>query len=174
MIFYIWKLWLSVGKKERKYAASPNNDSWNKFSGGQSYLGTDVIYSLLTYFVSCYFLCCPGRFWRKHLRRWRKKQLPLLNPSGLRSWPYTQCYKEGMKKTNKIQESLVWEGTPHCKTLSRSCQTPKVINPSLTLKRLGYLGSWKNSAVDRAITAKMCTMVVCDVIYKIVYLDFPK
>ena len=48
-------------------------------------------------------------------------------------------------------------------------------------------GSWKNwgrgairpppleiSAVDRAITAKICTMVVCDVIYKIVYLDFPK
>ena len=59
----------------------------------------------------------------------------------------------------------------------------------LTLKRLGYFGSWKNggggggvpirppleiSAVDRAITAKICTMVVCDVIYKIVYLDFPK
>ena len=58
---------------------------------------------------------------------------------------------------------------------------------ALTLKRLGYFGSWKNwggggalgppleiSAVDRAITAKICTMVVCDVIYKIVYLDFPK
>ena len=30
------------------------------------------------------------------------------------------------------------------------------------------------SAVDRAIAAKICTMVVCDVIYKIVYLDFPK
>ena len=61
----------------------------------------------------------------------------------------------------------------------------------LTLIRLGYFGSWKNwailgawnnwggppleiSAVDRAITAKICTMVVCDVIYKIVYLDFPK
>ena len=59
----------------------------------------------------------------------------------------------------------------------------------LTLKRLGYFGSWKNwggggggpigppleiSAVDRANTAKICTMVVCDVIYKIVYLDFPK
>ena len=26
----------------------------------------------------------------------------------------------------------------------------------------------------RAIAAKICTMVVCDVIYKIVYLDFPK
>ena len=57
----------------------------------------------------------------------------------------------------------------------------------LTIKRLGYFGSWKNggggirppgpleiSAVDRAITAKICTMVVCDVIYKIVYLDFQK
>ena len=53
----------------------------------------------------------------------------------------------------------------------------------LTLKRLGYFGSWKNweggapldiSAVDRAITAKICTMVVCDLIYKIVFLDFPK
>ena len=57
----------------------------------------------------------------------------------------------------------------------------------LTLIRLGYFGSWKNwggggpirppleiSAVDRAIAAKICTMVVCDVIYKIVYLDFPK
>ena len=30
------------------------------------------------------------------------------------------------------------------------------------------------SAVDRAIAAKISTMVVCDVIYKIVYLDFPK
>ena len=32
------------------------------------------------------------------------------------------------------------------------------------------------SAVDRAIAAKICTMVVCDVhvIYKTVYLDFPK
>ena len=58
---------------------------------------------------------------------------------------------------------------------------------ALTLKRLGYFGSWINwggggykappleiSAVDRAITATICTMVVCDVIYKIVYLDFPK
>ena len=52
----------------------------------------------------------------------------------------------------------------------------------LTLKRLGYFGGWKDwgggaleiSAVDRAIAAKICTMVVCDVIYKIVYLDFPK
>ena len=58
----------------------------------------------------------------------------------------------------------------------------------LTLIRLGYFGGWKDwwggggpimppleiSAVDRAITAKICTMVVCDVIYKIVYLDFPK
>ena len=61
---------------------------------------------------------------------------------------------------------------------------------TLTLIRLGYFGGWKYwggggammappppleiSAVDRAITAKICTMVVCDVIYKIVYLDFPK
>ena len=56
----------------------------------------------------------------------------------------------------------------------------------LTLKRLGYLVAGKTggggayraplefSAVDRAITAKICTMVVCDVIYKIVYLDFQK
>ena len=54
----------------------------------------------------------------------------------------------------------------------------------LTLTYLGYfasLNSWggagpppKISAVDRAITAKICTMVVCDIIYKIVYLDFPK
>ena len=29
-------------------------------------------------------------------------------------------------------------------------------------------------AVDHAIAAKICTMVVCDVIYKIVYLDCPK
>ena len=60
------------------------------------------------------------------------------------------------------------------------------IGLGLTLKRLGYFGSWKNwggglygppleiSAVDRAITAKIWTMVVCDVIYKILYLDFPK
>ena len=57
---------------------------------------------------------------------------------------------------------------------------------NLTLIRLGYFGGWKDwgggpwwppleiSAVDRAIAAKICTMVVCDVIYKIVYLDFPK
>ena len=61
----------------------------------------------------------------------------------------------------------------------------------LTLIRLGYFGGWKDwgggggghdgppppleiSAVDRAIAAKISTMVVCDVIYKIVYLDFPK
>ena len=30
------------------------------------------------------------------------------------------------------------------------------------------------SAVDRAIAAKICTMVVCDVIYKTVYLDLKK
>ena len=30
------------------------------------------------------------------------------------------------------------------------------------------------SAVDRAIAVKISTMVVCDVIYKVVYLDFPK
>ena len=56
-------------------------------------------------------------------------------------------------------------------------------------KRLGYFGGWKDwgeghdgpppppleiSAVDRAVAAEICTMVVCDVIYKIVYLDFPK
>ena len=60
---------------------------------------------------------------------------------------------------------------------------------ALTLIRLGYFGGWKDwggggggpirppleiSAVDRAITGKICTMVVCDVIYKIVYFDFPK
>ena len=42
------------------------------------------------------------------------------------------------------------------------------------LVRLG--GSWppplEISAVDRAIAAKICTMVVCDVIYKTIYLDF--
>ena len=72
-----------------------------------------------------------------------------------------------------------------CKNEALKNCTSKV---SLTLKRLGYFGSWKNwgggggpirppleiSAVDHAITAKICTMVVCDVIYKIVYLDFPK
>ena len=36
-----------------------------------------------------------------------------------------------------------------------------------------YQAPLEISAVDRAITAKICTMVVCDVIY-IVYLDFPK
>ena len=35
---------------------------------------------------------------------------------------------------------------------------------ALTLIRLGYFG---RSAVDRAIAAKISTMVVCDVIYKI-------
>ena len=66
--------------------------------------------------------------------------------------------------------------------------------PVLTLKRLGYFGGWKDwggggggvghvapppppeiSAVDRTIAVKICTMVVCDVIYKTIYcLDFPK
>ena len=62
----------------------------------------------------------------------------------------------------------------------------KILLMPLTLIRLGYFGGWKDwgggpkrpplqiSAVDRAITAKICTMVVCNVIYKIVYLDFPK
>ena len=61
---------------------------------------------------------------------------------------------------------------------------------NLTLIRLGYFGGWKDwggggggaykvppleiSAVDCAITAKIGTMVVCDVIYKIVYLDCQK
>ena len=57
---------------------------------------------------------------------------------------------------------------------------------SLTLNRLGYFGSSKDwgggpkgpplkiSAADRAIAAKICTMVVWDVIYKIIYSDFPK
>ena len=51
---------------------------------------------------------------------------------------------------------------------------------NLTLIRLCYFGGWKArggieiSAVDRAIAAKISTMVVCDVIYKIVYLDFRK
>ena len=61
-----------------------------------------------------------------------------------------------------------------------------LLSLNLTLTYLGYfasLNSWggghygpppKISAVDRAITAKICTMVVCDIIYKIVYLDFPK
>ena len=54
---------------------------------------------------------------------------------------------------------------------------------SLTLIRLGYFGGWKDwgggggpirppleiSAVDHAIAAKICTMVVRDVIYKILY-----
>ena len=62
----------------------------------------------------------------------------------------------------------------------------KTLPGSLTLIRLGYFGGWKDwgggpwwppleiSAVDRAIAAKISTMVVCDVIYKIAYLDFPK
>ena len=54
----------------------------------------------------------------------------------------------------------------------------------LTLIRLGYFGGWKDwggggghdgppleiSAVDHAIAAKISTMVVCDVFYKIVYI----
>ena len=55
------------------------------------------------------------------------------------------------------------------------------LNPKKTglfwrLERLGGGGgpSWppplEISAVDRAIAAKICTMVVCDVIYKIVYI----
>ena len=60
-------------------------------------------------------------------------------------------------------------------------------NIPLTLKRLGYFGGWTDwgdgppppppleiSAVDCAIAAKIFTMVICDVIYKTVYLDFPK
>ena len=38
----------------------------------------------------------------------------------------------------------------------------------------GIMAPLEISAVDRAIAAKICTMVVCDVIYKTVYLDFPK
>ena len=53
------------------------------------------------------------------------------------------------------------------------------LNPKKTglfwrLERLGGGGGGGISAVDRAIAAKICTMVVCDVIYKTVYLDFPK
>ena len=36
------------------------------------------------------------------------------------------------------------------------------------------MGPLEISAVDCAIGAKISTMVVCDVLYKIVYLDFPK
>ena len=45
------------------------------------------------------------------------------------------------------------------------------------LERLGggaIMAPLEISAVDRAIAAEISTMVVCDVIYKIVYLDFPK
>ena len=40
----------------------------------------------------------------------------------------------------------------------------------LPLKRLGYFGGWSDwggGGLDRAIAAKSCTMVVCDVIYKL-------
>ena len=50
------------------------------------------------------------------------------------------------------------------------------VNPKKTglfwrLERLGAMMAppLEISAVDRAIAAKICTMVVCDVIYKIVY-----
>ena len=65
-----------------------------------------------------------------------------------------------------------------------SPETPTHFNPKKTglfwrLERLGggggaMMAPLEISAVDCAIAAKICTMVVCDVIYKIVYLDFPK
>ena len=56
-------------------------------------------------------------------------------------------------------------------------QCPGRLNPKKTglfwrLERLPPPPPLEISAVDRAIAATICTMVVCDVIYKIVYLDF--
>ena len=58
-----------------------------------------------------------------------------------------------------------------------------VSSDALTLKRLSYFGGWTDwgggggieiSAVDLATVAKICAMVVCDVIYKTVCSEFPK
>ena len=52
------------------------------------------------------------------------------------------------------------------------CLWKHLINPKKTglFWRLVRLGG-EILAVDRAIAAKICTMVVCDVIYKTIYLD---
>ena len=78
-------------------------------------------------------------------------------------------------RRKKISTPLGYEAT----------HVANVLNPNYTglfwrLVRLGGGGGammappLEISAVDRAIAAKICTMVVCDVIYKTIYLDFPK
>ena len=59
---------------------------------------------------------------------------------------------------------------------SESFQGPKdwaILEAGQTGGGGGMMAPLKISAVDRAIPAKICTMVVCDVIYKTVYWDFP-
>ena len=62
-------------------------------------------------------------------------------------------------------------------SIQSPCFNPKKTGLFWRLERQGGGGSWPPldiSAVDCAIAAKICTMVVCNVIYKIVYLDFLK